>query len=243
MDPTRRSAFVAGILYLVTFASSIPAYLLLAPLLDDPTWVVSAGSDTQIRLGLVLDMVNAMAAIGTAVALFTVLRRRHEGLALGFVTTRLLEAAVIAAGVASALAVVSLRDPAATGPEATALIATGSGLVALRDWTFILGPSLMPAFNALLFATILFRFRMVPRWIPALGLIGGPLLLSSTIGIVLGINELGSAWSGIATAPIFVWELAVGIWMTAKGFRPAAAQPAPATASPAHAATSPAGLA
>ena len=230
MDPTRRSALVAGILYLVTFVSSIPAYFLISPLLNDASWIVSSGPDTQVRLGLVLDMVNAMACIGSAVAVFSVLRRYHEGLALGFVTTRLLEAAVIAAGVAGAFAVVTLRDPSATGVEATTLITTGSGLVAMRDWTFLLGPSLMPAFNALMFAAVLYRFRLVPRWMPALGLIGAPLLLSSTIGIALGINELGSAWSGIATAPIFVWELSVGLWMTFKGFRPVAAT-APAAAS------------
>jgi hypothetical protein len=247
MDPTRRSAFVAGVLYLVTFLSSIPAYLLLTPMLDDPSWMIGTGSDAGVRLGLTLDMVNAMAAIGTAVALFTVLRRVHEGLILGFVTTRLLEAAIIAAGVASALAAVTLRTPGATGAEAATLVATGDALIGLRDWTFILGPGLMPAFNALLLGTILFRSGLVPRWIPALGLIGGPLLLSSTVGMMLGVNELGSAWSGIATAPIFAWELLVGLWMTFKGFRPAAraaiTAPTIATTITTTAATTPAGAA
>jgi hypothetical protein len=243
MDPTRRSAFVAGVLYLVTFLSSIPAYLLLTPMLDDPSWMIGTGSDTGVRLGLVLDMVNAMAAIGTAVALFTVLRRVHEGLILGFVTTRLLEAAIIAAGVASAFAAVTLRQPGLTGPEAATLVTTGDALVTIRDWTFLLGPSLMPAFNALLLAPILFRSGLVPRWIPALGLIGGPLLLSSTVGIMLGINELGSGWSALATAPIFAWELLLGLWMTFKGFRPAARAAITAPTIQATAATTPAGAA
>lgn len=243
MDPTRRSAFVAGVLYLVTFLSSIPAYFLLSPMLDDPSWMIATTGDTGVRLGLVLDMVNAMACIGTAVALFTVLRRVHEGLILGFVTTRLLEAAIIAAGVASAFAAITLRQPGLTGPEAATLVTTGDALVAIRDWTFLLGPSLMPAFNALLLGAVLYRSGLVPRWIPALGLIGGPLLLSSTIGMMLGVNELGSAWSGIATAPIFVWELSVGLWMTFKGFRPAARAAIAAPTVPAATATTPAGAA
>lgn len=243
MDPTRRSAFVAGVLYLVTFLSSIPAYLLLTPMLDDPSWMVATTGDGGVRLGLVLDMVNAMAAIGTAVALFTVLRRVHEGLILGFVTTRLLEAAIIMAGVASAFAAITLRQPGLTGPEAATLVTTGDALIAIRDWTFLLGPSLMPAFNALLLGAVLYRSGLVPRWIPALGLIGGPLLLSSTIGTMLGINELGTAWTGIATAPIFVWELAVGLWMTFKGFRPAARAAIDAPTLTTTTATTPAGAA
>lgn len=212
-------------------------------MLDDASWMIGTGSDAGVRLGLTLDMVNAMAAIGTAVALFTVLRRVHEGLILGFVTTRLLEAAIIAAGVASAFAAVTLRTPGATGAEAAMLISTGDALIGLRDWTFVLGPGLMPAFNALLLGTILFRSGLVPRWIPALGLIGGPLLLSSTIGMMLGINELGSAWSGIATAPIFVWELSVGLWMMIKGFRSPALTAMTAGTGPVRATTTPAGAA
>jgi mannose/fructose/N-acetylgalactosamine-specific phosphotransferase system component IIC len=112
-DPTRRTALVAGILYLVTFLSSIPAVFLLGPVLTDPHYVTGAGADAQVSLGALLDLVNALACIGTAVALYSVVRRQHEGLALGFVTTRMFEAAVIAIGVVSILAVVTLRQTGA----------------------------------------------------------------------------------------------------------------------------------
>jgi hypothetical protein len=136
------------------------------------------------------------------------------------VTTRLLEAAVIIPGVCALLAVVTIRAAgAAAGADDGALVAVGQGLVDFRNWTFILGPGLMPGFNALMFATVLYRARLVPRWIPALGLIGAPLLISSVVGMVLGLHELGSPYSAIATAPIFVWELSVGLYMTFKGFR------------------------
>src|SRR5262245_6461254 len=116
MDTTRRSAFVAGIFYLITFAASIPAAaILLPPLLTDPAWITGPGPDGPILLGNALDLVNALACIGSAVALFSIVKRQHEGLALGFVTTRLLEAATIIIGVVSLLAVVTLRDPGATG--------------------------------------------------------------------------------------------------------------------------------
>ena len=226
-DPTRKAALASGVFYLITFAASIPAALMLAPILTDPGYIVGQGPDTQILVACLLDMTNALAAIGSAVAVFTVLRRFHESLALGFVTTRLLEAAIIVPGICALLAVTSIRQAApSSGADDAALIAVGQGLVDVRNWTFILGPSLMPGFNALMFATILYRARLVPRWIPALGLIGAPLLISSAAGIVLGLHQLGSPYSALATLPIFVWELSVGLWMTFKGFDRAATMPA-----------------
>ena len=218
----RRTALVAGVLYLVTFASSIAAVFLLDPVLNDPGYVVGQGADAQVRLGCLLDLVNAFACVGTAVALFSVVKREHEGLALGFVMSRMYEAAVILIGVVSLLAVVSLRQAGASGAQAEALTTTAHGLVSVRNWTFLLGPSLAPAINAALLGTLLYRARLVPRLIPTLGLIGAPLLLLSTLATLLGVNQQMSAFTAIATLPIFLWELSLGLWMTSRGFSPAA---------------------
>ena len=84
----------------------------------------------------------------------------------------------------------------------------------------MLGPGLMPAFNACLLGYLMYRSGLVPRWMPTLGLIGAPLLFSSTIGTLFGINDPMSIWTGIATIPIFIWELSIGLYMTFRGFRP-----------------------
>jgi len=216
-DPTRRTALVAGILYLVTFLASIPAVFLLGPVLNDPGYVVGRGADTQVRAGAFLDLVNALACIGTAVALFSVVRREHEGLALGFVTTRMFEAAVIAIGVVSILAVVTLREDGAANDESAALVPVGQALVAVRDWTFVLGPG-MAGFNALLLGTLLYRSRLIPRVIPAIGLVGGPIYLSAVAAIVLGVTAAGGLWQGIGGLFMFVWELLLALWLTFRGF-------------------------
>jgi Domain of unknown function (DUF4386) len=218
MDSLRKTALVAGLLYLLTFVASIPAVFLLNPVLTNPNYIVGPGPDTPVIAGAFLDLVNALACIGTAVALFSVVRHEHEGLALGFVTTRMFEAAVIVIGVVSVLAVVTLRQQGTAGTDAPSMVAVGRGLVAVRDRTFLLGPSLMPGFNALLLGTLLYRSRLVPRIIPILGLIGGPLLISSAVGTLFGVNTAVSAWSGIATVPIFLWELSLALWLTFKGF-------------------------
>lgn len=218
-DPTRQSALVAGVLYLVTFAIGIPPALMLAPVVGDPAYILGQAADSQVTLAALFDLINALACIGTAVALFPIVKRQSESFALGFVTTRIYEAAVIMIGVVSILAIVTLRQGGTAGADEAALITTGRALVAVRDWTFILGPGLAPALNAVLLGTLMYRSRLVPRAIPALGLIGAPMLLSSTLGIMFGVNEIGTAWTGIATVPIFFWELSLGLWMTFKGFR------------------------
>jgi hypothetical protein len=190
---------------------------LLDPVLNDPNYVVSAGADTRVTLGAVLDLVNALACIGTAVALFSVVKRQHEGLALGFVTTRMFEAAVIATGVVSILAVVTLRQDGPASGDAASLVPVAQALVAVRDWTFVLGPG-MAGLNALLLGTLLYRARLIPRAIPAIGLVGGPIYLSAVAAIVLGITQAGGVWQGVGGLFMFVWELLLALWLTFKGF-------------------------
>jgi Domain of unknown function (DUF4386) len=222
VDSARKTSLVAGALYVLTFASSIPALFLLSPVLNNSDYIVSAGGDTSVLLGCFLDVVTALAGIGTAVALYSVVKRQHEGLALGFVTTRLLEAAVILIGVVSLLSVVTLHQNLAgtAGADRSSLITAGQSLVAVRNWTFLLGPDLMAGLNALLLGTLMYRSRLVPRLIPTVGLIGGLLLLADTTAIFFGGYEIGSALHGIASAPIFAWELSLGIWLVVKGFKP-----------------------
>jgi len=221
---TRRLALTAGVFYLLTFAFSIPAYFLYEPVLTDPAYIVSdGGADTRIILGAVLEMLTALAGIGTAVAIYPVVRRQSEAASLGFVTTRMYEAAVMVIGVLALVTIVSLRQAgSAEGTDDSALVAVGQALVEVRNHTAIFGPGFVPGLNALLFGYVLYRSRLVPRVIPALGLIGAPLLLTSAIGMMLGLHDDQSVYAAIALAPIFFWELSIGLWMTFKGFNPAA---------------------
>jgi hypothetical protein len=211
MDSFRRTALVAGILYLVTFIGSIPAALLLGAAQVDPTFALDGIPDGQVRLAAVLELVNVLACFGTAVAVFSVIRREHEGLALGFVTTRLFEAATLGVGILALLTIATLREAGTAVDDAV------PALAAIRFWSVLIGPG-MAAFNALMFATVLFRARLVPRAIPALGLVGAPLLIAFVAGTMLGLTGPGTAWQAIAVAPFFIWELVVGLWMTFKGF-------------------------
>ena len=217
MTSFRKTALAGGLLYLITFIGSIPAAILVGPAINDPAYVTGAGNDQQVLFGLVLELVNVFGCIGCAVALFSVVRRVHEGLAIGYVATRLFEAVTITTGVLSLLAVVSLRQQGAVEGNADTLVPVSSALVSLRDWAMTLGPN-MAGFNALMLGTALYRARLVPRGIPALGIVGAPILISYVIGTILGVTGPGTLFQGIAVMPFFIWELVLGLWLTFKGF-------------------------
>jgi hypothetical protein len=214
MNSLRKTALVAGAFYLLTFVS-IPTLILYAPV-HEADYITGSGSPTPVVVGVVLEVIVALACIGTAVALYPVVRRQGEARALGFVATRVLEAGAILVGVASLLTLVTLRQ-AGVGADARV---TGRALVAFYDNVFLLSQSFIPAVNALLLGTLLYQSRLVPRALPVLGLIGAPLLVISDAGILFGLWDRLSPVTGIAAIPIAVWEFSLGVYLIVKGFRP-----------------------
>jgi hypothetical protein len=224
MDSARKTALVAGVFYLITFIS-IPTLALYGPVTNHRNWVLGSGGHTAVLVGGFLEVIVALAGIGTAVTLYPILKRQHEGLALGFVTSRLLEGTMIFAGVVSLLSLVTLKHgpsgaAGAAGANAAALVATGASHVAVYNWTFLLGQSLMPAINAILLGTLLYRSRLVPRALPILGLIGAPLLLTADIATLFGGIGQHSSWALLGALPVAAWELSLGVWLVVKGFNP-----------------------
>jgi hypothetical protein len=221
MTSLRKTALVAGIFYLITFIS-IPTLALYGPVKNHRDWILSSGSNTAVLVGAFLEVIVALAGIGTAVTLYPVVKRQNEGVALGFVTSRLLEAAMIFTGVLSLLSLVTLRHDlgGATGANAAALVTTGASHVAVYNWTMLLGQTLMPCINALLLGSLMYRSRLVPRIIPIVGLIGAPLLLAAVITTLFGGIGHVSAFQAIATLPVAAWEFSLGVWLVVKGFKP-----------------------
>jgi hypothetical protein len=228
MDTTRKMALVAGVLYLVTFVGSIPALPLYHNILHNPHYLLGSASDTGVLWGAVGEVVCALAGIGTAVALYPVAKRHSQTAALGFVASRLVEAAMIMVGVLSVLSLVTLHKAGASGADAASMVTTGRSLVALHDWTFLFGPGTMPAINALLIGTVMYRTGLIPRLIPTIGLLGAPLLLASGFATLFGVWAQVSGPATLFAFPIAAWEFSFGVWMTFKGFKPSAVAELPA---------------
>src|SRR5215207_6523626 len=166
MNSARKIALVTGVFFIFTIIPApIAAFILYAPVLNDPNYIVGAGADTIVKLGAFLEVIIAIAIIGTAVTLFPIVKRQNEGFALGYVAARVVESTIIVVGIISLLSVVALRQDfaGAAGAEAASLVTAGKSLVAIHDWTFLLGPGFMPGVNGLLLGYLMYSSRLVPR--------------------------------------------------------------------------------
>ncbi len=223
MNSNRTIATVTGIFFVITFVASIPGLLLYGPLLNHPDYVLGSGADTRIALGAFFEVMLVIANIGTAVTLFPILKRQNESVAIGYVASRIFESAVIAVGIVAVLSVVTLRQDlrGATGADAATLVTVGRALVAIHDWTFLLGPAFCAGFgNGMLLGFLMFRSGLVPRRLAVLGLIGGPLAFAAATGALFGVFDQQSAPSFILTLIEILWEASLGIWLIVKGFSP-----------------------
>lgn len=217
MSPDRRTSVAAGSLFLLTEVAAVAGAVLYRPLLGAADGRLAQGADTRALLGVLCEVVLVVAVAGTGAALFPVLRRHGEGLAFGYAFGRLLEAAVIALGIVSVLALVTLRRDAGTADGAAG---ADVALRALHDWTFLLGPNIALGLNTVLLAYLAFRARLVPRFIAVLGLVGGPLICASAVAVMFGAYAQVSVAGSVAALPVFAWELGLAGWLIVKGFGP-----------------------
>jgi hypothetical protein len=215
---SKNAARIVGVLFLITFVASIAAVILYAPALHPAKYLAGAGGEARVRFGAVLELVLIIANIGTAVVLFPILKRQNEGLALGYVTARVVECTFIAIGIVAILSLVTLHHGAAA--DAGSLVTTGKSLVTIRNWTFVLGPGFVVGVgNGLILGYLMYRSRLVPRGMAMLGLIGGPLVILTGIAVAMDLIGKGSITQSIATIPEFLWELSLGVYLTVRGFK------------------------
>jgi hypothetical protein len=216
VNSTRKVALVAGVLYMLTFVS-IPTLALYGSI-HDPSYIVGPGPDTAVVIGGILEIIVALAGIGTAVALYPVLKKQNEGVALGLVAARILESGTIFVGVAFILSIVTLRQARA---GADALI-TSHALIALYDRIFLLGQSFMPAVCDLLLGFLLYKSRLVPRALSLIGIVGAPLLVVGYIAVLFGLIGRLAPLAALTAIPVALFEFSLGVWLIAKGFNPSA---------------------
>ena len=220
MSLDQRRARWFGVLYLITFVTSIPALALYETVLRHPvSYIAGAGHDKQVLLGALLELLLIIANIGTAVVIVPIVRRQNEELAIGYVTARLVECTFILVGIVSMLGIITLRNQVAGPSEGTVAYT----LAALKDWTFLLGPGWVVGWgNGLILGYLMYRSGLVPRRAAWLGLIAGPLIIVTGTAVMFTGNQPSStlhSLQAILTIPEFAWELFLGVYCTIWGFR------------------------
>jgi hypothetical protein len=215
MADDQRHARIFGVLFILTFVTSILAYILFQDILDDPAaYITEDGKDNVMYLAVLLEFFLIVTNVGTAVVLYPIAKRQNQALAIGYVAARIIESVFIAAGAIFILGVISLRQDA---PDAADLAVS---LAALKDWTFLFGPGLtVPLGNGLILGYLMYRSGLVPRRMAWLGMIGGPLLFISSTGDLFEWWETGSTIPGLFVIPEFIWEAFLGIYCAIWGFR------------------------
>jgi Domain of unknown function (DUF4386) len=216
----RKLAIAAGVCYLVSDFPAFAAVILYSPILNNVKYIVVSGPDAGVLLGAFFELIVAFAVVGTAVTLFPIVKRQNEAVAMGYVGLRALEAGIIAIGAVSLLTVVTLRQrlAGAGSTDTTSLVVLGKSLVAFHNWMFLIGPGFTSGANTVLISYLMYRSRLVPRFIPMLGLIGGPLVFASATAVLFGLYPQYSAVPAVAALPEFAWELSLAIWLIVKGF-------------------------
>lgn len=211
MTSSRKTSLAAGILYLLTFIS-IPT-LSLYHAIHQADFISSQAPAADVVLGGMLELLMALFCIGTAVVLYPVLKKEQETLALGFVAARILEASLIFVGVGALLTVLNLRS---LGPEATVI---SRGLVMFYDRIFLISQSFIPATNALLLGTCLYKMRLVPRILPIIGIIGAFTLTGGDVAVLFGLAGQRDPMIALTAVPIALWEFSLGLYLSFVGFR------------------------
>lgn len=223
---TKTASRIVGVLFILAAVTSIIGGLILyKPVLNDPDYLVQGSAHAnEVVLGAVMELMLVIAAVGTATTMFPFLRKFNETIALWHVCFRFLEAVVITVGVISVLSLLALSQNyvAAGAPDIASYQVSGTLLKAVHDYTFLLGPNLFLGINTMMYSYIFYKSKLVPRFIPLLGMTGSALILLAAFLEMFGVIDQVSAWGAVLALPIFANEMILAVWLITKGFNESA---------------------
>lgn len=237
-ETVRLASIIVGILFIVAAVTSVLGLIWYQPILTGDYLTNGAEHKNQVVLGAFMELLLVCSAIGTAVGMFPLLRRVDERIALAHLCFRFLEAVIITIGILAVLSLLTLSQSfvqlqvAATGGDASAFRAAGTALLAVHDWTFLLGPNFMLGINTLMYSALFFRSGLVPRPLAILGLTGATLVFIAALLELFGVIAQISLWGGLLSAPVALYEMSLAVWLIVKGFKASAVALAPANATP-----------
>lgn len=226
VNTDRRSATFVGVMFIfATVSSMLGLFYFYPPILTDPNYLVNgAAHANQVILGALMELVLVVTAIGTAIGLFPVLRPYSERIALGHLCFRFLEAVVITVGIVAVLSLLSLSQTfvASGADDASSFHVVGTVLRAVYKWTSMLGPLFFLGINTLMYSSLLYKSKLVPRPLAVWGLTGAILVFGYGMLVMFGVAvQAADRWVFLAM-PIGIFEMVFAGWLIVKGFNPSA---------------------
>jgi len=218
MNSYRKTAIVVGVLFITATVTAILSLVSLGTILVPPDYLTKvSANENQVIISVILWLILAVSVMGIGVMMFPVLKKYDEGLALAYAGIRLIEAVFIIAASVSLLSLLTLgQEYVAEALDATYYQPSGALLLALHDWSFVIGTLIFLGLGGLCLNYLLYQLRPIPRWLSAWGLIG------ATLVFIYGLLALFGLDPGLLAAPIAVQEMVFAVWLIVKGFNPSA---------------------
>ena len=225
IDSNKKTARVAGALFITATAASILSTPFLSPL-NSPNYLTTlSASQNQTLIGVFLAFIGAAASASIAISLYPVLKKHNQSLSLGAVGFRLLEAVSYIVGIILLILLLSLSQEfvQAGAPTSSYFQTLGVVLLAGYHWASYVGGPLAFSLGALMYYYIFYKTKLVPRWLSDWGLIGAALSTLSSLLVMFNIIGAFSTTQIVLNLPfIGVQEMVLAVWLIVKGFNSSA---------------------
>ena len=227
MNAYRKTGIIVGVLFLTATVTGMLGDSLGGSILNAPDYLMNVYPNrTQVVIAVLISFILGLAIVGIAVFLFPILKKHNEPLALGYVSIRTAEFAILLVWSISPLLLITLSQEyiKAGDPDASNFQTLGAVVIALRHWAWRL-VYILNGVLTLILAYLLYQSRLVPRPISVLGLIGGAVLLLGTALAMFGLIDVDQGAGLLVVLPGGLFELILPIWLIVKGFNPSAIDP------------------
>ncbi len=221
MDTYRKTAVIVGLLFIIATVSALLSGVFLGSTLDAPNYLAAVSSnETSVIIAVILELILAVSVFGIGFMLFPILKKYVESLAMAYVGFRLFEAIFIVVASLGLLSLLTISQQYVAGASYASYQPLGSLLLALRDWSYLIGTMIFLGLGGLTLNYLLYQSKLVPRWLSVWGLIGAAfILLYGTLGL-FGLSTDLTSPSTFLALPIAVQEMVFAVWLIVKGFNP-----------------------
>jgi hypothetical protein len=226
MDTYRKTAVIVGLLFIIATVSALLSGVFLGSTLDAPNYLAAVSSnETSVIIAVILELILAVSVFGIGFMLFPILKKYVESLAMAYVGFRLFEAIFIVVASLGLLSLLTISQQYVAGASYTSYQPLGSLLLALRDWSYLIGTMIFLGLGGLTLNYLLYQSKLVPRWLSLWGLIGAAFILLYGILGLFGLSTDLTSPSTFLALPIAVQEMVFAVWLIVKGFNPSAIAP------------------